>query len=615
MTARPTTGPPTTGPPTTVTPTTLLPTAGGRQVRRQLVRLMRGRRGLLTAAVAVLAADSVLQLVGPVAIGWITGDVTSHRGAGALIAPLTLLVAAVPAAAVTGWAAAVLLGRVTLPMAARLREATIAAALELPVEVVEAGGTGDLVSRVSGDVERVTEAAEGTLDSFAGAALTIVGSLIGLAALDWRFALAGLLAVPIQVQALRWYLGTARPIYAAGRVADGRRASALLAGFTALPTVRALRLGARQRDLVAAASSESIDCELRATGVATRFYGRLNVAELIGLSAILLAGFVLVRDGLASVGATTTAGLFFAGLFGPVNTLLGTFDSIQQAGAGLGRLVGVIQAGEVTVGGPEAGAVVRDSGFGFVFGTGCGSGSGFDSGSESGSACGGAGIGATGVCFGYGGGPDVLHDVSLELAGGRHLAIVGSTGSGKSTFAALLAGLREPRAGIVSRGGTVALVTQETHVFAGTLADNLRLVRPAATDDAITAALAAVGARWAGALPHGIDTLVGAGGAALTASQAQQLALARLLLLDPDIVILDEATAEAGSDAARTLDRAAETVIAGRTAVVIAHRLSQAAGADVIYVMEGGRVIERGGHDELRAANGTYAALWSAWSG
>jgi ATP-binding cassette subfamily C protein len=208
------------------------------------------------------------------------------------------------------------------------------------------------------------------------------------------------------------------------------------------------------------------------------------------------------------------------------------------------------------------------------------------------------------------------------------VAVVGTTGSGKSTVATLLAGLRQPRRGSVTLDGVplagmptgelrqkVALITQETHLFAGTVADNIRLARPEATDADVAAALDAAGAAgWVEALPEGAATVVGAGGQVLTSSQAQHLALARLLLLDPAVVVLDEATAEGGSDSARLLDSAAATVLRGRGALLVAHRLSQTATADTILVMGAGKVVERGSHEELRAAGGAYAKLWDAWS-
>ncbi|MEU6478570.1 ABC transporter ATP-binding protein [Streptomyces sp. NPDC047017] len=600
--ATPAPGAPTasTAEPPAPTPRTLLPVASARETRECLRGLLRGRWGLAAGAVAVLVADSALTLAGPVATGRITQAIADHRGAGALVVPLVLLAAATVAGAVTVWGAAVLLARVVQPMAGRLREDAVAAAVALPVDVVEAGGTGDLVSRVSGDVERVSAAASEALGDFATAALTIAATLVGLTALDWRFALAGLLAVPVQAYTLRWYLRTSRPLYAAGRTADGRRASALLGAFTALPTLRALRLGAGRRARVAEASREAMSYEFAATRVATRFYGRLNAAEFLGLSAILVVAYVLVHADLAGIGAATTAALFFVGLFDPVNTMLGTFDSVQQAGAGLARIVGVTTYGRTPDGPPPPPGrpggtlVLRD------------------------------------VRHRYQDGPEVLHGVGLKVAAGERLAVVGTTGSGKSTLATLIAGLRTPYAGEVALGGVptadlarpaadgrrrIVLVTQEHHLFAGTVADNLRLARRDACDQDLASALAAVGATaWADALPDGLDTVVGTGGGDLTPRQAQQLALARVLLLDPDVVVLDEATAEGGSDAAQTLDRAALAVTEGRTAVVVAHRLSQAAGADTVVVMDDGRVVERGRPGDLCAAGGVYAGLWEAWT-
>lgn len=225
-----------------------------------------------------------------------------------------------------------------------------------------------------------------------------------------------------------------------------------------------------------------------------------------------------------------------------------------------------------------------------------------------------------GIRHAYDGGPEVLHGVDLEIAPGERVAVVGTSGAGKTALGAVLAGVHRPTAGTVEIGGVgldeiadlrrhVALVTQEVHVFAGTVADNLRLARPGATDDELTAALRAVEA------PLALTDVVGDGdGGELSATRAQQLALARLVLADPAVAVLDEATAEAGSAGARTLERAAAAALAGRTAVVIAHRLTQAATADRVVVLDKGRIVEAGRHDELVAAGGHYADLWSAWA-
>lgn len=565
----------------------LLPVANGKQIRRYLRTLLPGRRLLLAGTTLVMLGVSLLGLAIPATIGWITQAVVDHRPASALTIPIALLAAAVVAGAICTYFARFLLSRLVFPAVGALREDALSHAVDLPIDVVEAGGSGDLVSRVSGDAERVTDAASEVLGYFVTSALAIVAALIGLAAIDWRFALAGLLAVPIQAHTLRWYLRRSRPIYAGGRAADGRRAGALLTGFTALPTLRALGLTGRQRERIEAASQESMGYELAAMQTMTRFWGRLNLAEFVGLAAILATGFLLVRSGSTSIGAATAAALFFAGLFGPINGVLATFDTLQQAAAGVGRLVGV-----TTVPRHEPA---------------------FEGGTDH-------VLEATDLTFGYADGPAVLRDVTLHVGPGEKVAIVGTTGSGKSSLATLVAGLRTPRSGSIRWALSfveppVALVTQETHVFAGTITDNLRLGRPDATDQQIEQAMTAVGADdWVRVLPDGLQTRVGGGGRPLTAVQAQHLALARVHLMDPALVVLDEANAEAGSDTSRQLDRAFEAVVRDRAAVVVAHRLNQAADADRILVMDRGAIIEQGSQSELVATGGRYADLWHAWS-
>ncbi|WP_226653651.1 ABC transporter ATP-binding protein [Leifsonia sp. LS1] len=567
----------------------VLPVARGRTIRAVLRRSLRGAWAALLGGAGLLVVGAGAGLGVPAAIGWIAQLVTERAVASALFPPLALLAgcAVVGGAAAAG--AGVLLGRAVLPALGRIREEVVDAAVRLPVDIAESS-SGDLVARVTDDVEQVAEVAQGAFARLLGAAITILVTLAGLAGLDYRFALAALVAVPVQAWTLRWYLRSSTRTYARSRRAVGTRAATLLETFAALPTVRAYDLGADRSLRARAASEQAVAAELDATRTMTRFYGRLNLAEFLGLGAILVVAFVLVRAGGADVGQATAAALFFAALFDPVNVALGTADDVQRAGAGLARLAGVIDAASAP---PPREPAPR----------------GHD-------------IVVRGAVFGYDGTP-VLHEIDLRIPAGQRVAIVGTTGSGKSTLASLIAGVRRPDAGSVLIGGTpiadvdaavrssvVALVAQEPHVFAGSIADGLRLGADGAGEGRVRRALVAAGAaEWVDLLPDGMDTRVGAGGLALAPHHAQHLALARVLLMNPGVVVLDEATAEAGSDSARTLDAAARRVVAGRTAVIVAHRLDHAREADRVVVLEGGRIVEDGTPQRLIAAGGAFARL------
>ncbi|GAA1855076.1 ABC transporter ATP-binding protein [Pseudonocardia ailaonensis] len=580
--------------------TAILPVATPARVRRAIAELIRPRRAQALVALLTLAASAAISLLTAPLLGRVVDlAVATQRGepTGSLATPVLSLAGV---ALVQGALAAlgfVLVARLGESVLASLREDFVDHALRLPLARIEQGGSGDLTSRVTDDVSTVSEAVRTAFPEVARSALVIGLTLVGLLALDWRFAVAALLAVPVQAWTARWYVRRSGAIYAEERILTAVEHQQLLDSVGGARTVRAFRLADPHLAAIRTRVDAVIDVAMRLLRLHTRFFGRLNVAEFIGLAAVLVAGFLLVRSGTATIGEASAAALYFANLFTPVNGLLFLLDRVQSATAGLGRLVGVVDM--------EPPAEPLDP-------VRAGDGS----------------VKAVGVGHSYTDGHDVLHGVDLDVPHGAHVALVGASGAGKTTLAAILAGVREPTRGSVHIGGvpladqgqsllrrTIALVSQEVHVFAGTLVDDLRLAAPAATDEELRAALRTVDALgWVEQLPEGLETVVGSGGHDLSVMEAQQLALARLVLADPPVAILDEATAEAGSAGARRLEGSARAALQGRTGIVIAHRLTQAATADAVVVMHDGRIVEHGTHDELVAAGGHYARLWAAWT-
>ncbi|MFD4000474.1 ABC transporter ATP-binding protein [Streptomyces rubiginosohelvolus] len=613
----------TTDSPTPDTGAELLPIATTARTRAALRTLIRPDRGLALTGIGILVAATAVGLLVQPLLGRIVDIVADGRPAGDLTLPVVLLVAVAVVQGLTTTLGLTRIARLGETVLARLRERFVERALNLPADRLERAGAGDLTARVTGDVARVAEAVRSALPEMARSVLAIVLTLGALALLDVRFLLAALLAVPVQLLTARWYVRRALTLYADQRVANGAQQQQLLETIGGAVTVRGHRLEEQHTERSAGRSRKAVDLTMRSVNLVLGFYGRLHIAEYIGLAAVLIAGFWLVRDGAVSIGTATAAALYFHSLFGPVNAALVLLDDAQSAAAGLARLVGVTDlaeqpepaagepaAGKAAAGKPEAGKAAPASV------------------PRQRIASSEAAVTVHAVSHAYGPGRPVLHEVSLSLEPGEHVALVGTSGAGKSTLARIVAGVQQPTSGSVTApAGTgsaaagagehpVVLVTQEVHVFTGTLAEDLRLARPDASDADLRTALATVHALdWAEALPDGLATVVGEGGHRPDPARAQQLALARLVLADPALAVLDEATAEAGSAGARVLERSAEAALAGRTALVVAHRLTQAVAADRVVVLEAGRVVESGPHDELRDADGPYAALWRAWSG
>ncbi|MDX3576949.1 MULTISPECIES: ABC transporter ATP-binding protein [unclassified Streptomyces] len=579
-----------------------LPVAGRADVRRAVLRLVRADRRAFAAALALNVLAAGAGLAGP----WLLGRIIDEVRAGHGVGPVDRLAAAILVCAaaqllLARWAryAGHRFGERTL---ARVREEFVERALALPASVVERAGAGDLTTRGTADV-----AAVGTTLRDAGPELLVctVQALFTLGAvfvIDPLLGVVGVLALTPIWFALRWYLRRARAGYLAQGAADSEVAEIVAATASGARTVEAFRLERRRT----AANRDALEISRRSRFhtlyLRTVFFPVVETSYSLPVAGVLLLGGALHARGAMSLGAVVAATLYLRQFTEPLDQILVRVEQLQSSGASFARVEGLAGAPrtERDGGRTPAPAPVDDR------------------------------IDVRGVRYAYERGGEVLRGVDLTVRPGERLAIVGPSGAGKTTLSRLLAGVDAPSAGTVTVGGApvaalapetlrrqVVLVTQEHHVFIGTVRDNLLIAEPTADDARLWSALAAVGAAdWVRELPGGLDAELGRGGGRTAdGSQAQQLALARVVLADPHTLILDEATALLDPTTARHTERALAAVLRGRTVIAIAHRLHTAHDADRVAVMEDGRLTELGTHEALVADGGAYAALWRTWHG
>jgi ATP-binding cassette subfamily B protein len=468
----------------------------------------------------------------------------------------------------------------------------------LPLGFFERERTGVLVSRLTSDVQSLNELVREALVEITGSALQIVLTVVALILLSPKLALISLVALPILVASSWSFHHGAGRAYHAIRDRVAETLTALQEGLAGVRVVQAFRREKRTLDHYKPRSQAQVSAWRRASFVNIRLFAFLPLAQAAALIVVLLTAASMYRDGSISIGTITAFVLYLIQLFDPIGRFTEWLGEFRQGLAALAKIVGLLEVPSPIAEKPDA-VELPQRGV----------------------------LALRDVTFSYSGGRPVVHELTLELEPGEHVALVGATGAGKSTVAKLLTRQYDPQAGRIELAGVdlrdatleslhrrIVLLPQEGHLFSGTIADNVRLAHPDATDEDVRRALRSIGAleRFE-SLPDGLATDVQTRGLRLSAGERQLVGIGRVALADPAVIVLDEATSSLDPATEAAVERALAAVAAGRTVVTIAHRLSTAERADRVAVMEHGRLVEVASHDELVEQGDRYARLWASW--
>jgi ATP-binding cassette, subfamily B, bacterial len=581
--------------------------AESRSIRRRSLRLLGSLvsplKWQLVLAAAVLIVSTALRVAGPALIAYglnnaLPAVVSEADWMPTIGVVAVFLGAGIGGAALIGWYV-VVAARLTQAIMLDLRKRIFLHTQRLSLEFHESYTSGRIISRQTSDLDTIRELLDGGLNELVSGILYGGFTLIALLLLDWQSGVILLvMGFPLYLL-MRWFYIRSQRVYRESRVISAKVIVKFVETMTGIRAVKAFRKEERNDDEFGGLARDYREVNMRSIRLFGTFEPGLMAVAAVTVALVLLWGGIRVVDGSILIGTLLAAVLYVRNFFAPLQEVAFFLNSYQSATAALEKVSGVLEE-EPTVPDPTRPIDLWTSRGHIRF---------------------------EDVRFGYSTGKTILPDFSLDIPAGQTIALVGTTGAGKSTLAKLVSRFYDPSEGRLTLDGVdlrelhpkdlrraIVMVTQEAYLFSGTVADNIALGKPDATLDEIRAAAEAVGAdAFIEALPDGYNTDVNKRGGRVSAGQRQLISFARAFLADPAVLILDEATASLDMPSERMIQEALQTLLADRTAIIIAHRLSTVAIADRVLVMEHGEIIEDDTPAELIAGTGKFAQLHAAW--
>jgi ABC-type multidrug transport system fused ATPase/permease subunit len=565
-----------------------------------LWRLTRPYRGRTALSVVSLLTATATALAPPYLAKYALDDAVQGRGGSRLFVVVAIFVAAGLAnwgmtyveTYLTGWVGERILADLRLRLFEHLQR--------LSLGFYERNRAGVIISRLTNDVEAIDQLVTDGVTSLVQNSLTLIGTAIILFVLDWRLALATCSVIPLMAVATAMFRTRSARAYAAVRERLGLVTATLAEDISGMRVVQAFTREQPAFDNFRAVALRYRDANMQTIVLNGIYFPVVDLLSTVALAVVLGYGGHLYFGGSLTLGTLFAFMLYVQNFFDPVQQLSQLYNTFLSATAALDKIMGVLDEEPEVLDRPDARKLAQIQGH----------------------------VGFEGVRFTYGRGDEVLHGIDLDVPAGTTVALVGHTGAGKSTIAKLLARFYEPTQGRItiddvdlndvsqaSLRRQLGVVPQEGFLFAGTVAENIAFGRPDASADEIVRAAQTVGAHeFILRLEDGYETQLGERGSRLSLGQRQLVAFARALLADPRILILDEATSSVDIGTERRIEQALRVLLAERTAFIIAHRLSTIRDADLIVVLEHGRVVEQGSHEELLARRGLYTSLYGDWA-